>query len=109
MCPFMTQQSQNELTLLSRHSVATPLGNKLTHNSPGNACLPLSQLAEQLWTDPWPKSGIGTNELSPRKTVFKNLKHIQGKIGHGSSNLLYNLCMQGKATATSVATVLVTK
>ena len=75
MCTLMTQRNQNELPLQSRHSVATQLGNKLTHNSPGNACLPSSQLAEQLWADPWPKSGIGTNELSPLKTVFKNLKH----------------------------------
>ena len=36
-----------------RHSIGTRQGNELTCNLSGNACLQMSPLAKQLWTDPW--------------------------------------------------------
>ena len=43
---------------LSRHSVGTLSGNKLTRNLSGNTRSQSSQLAEPLWTNPGIKSGI---------------------------------------------------
>ena len=51
----MAQQSQSGLTMLSRHRVGTHQGSELTRNSSGNIRLQSSQLAQPLWTDPWPK------------------------------------------------------
>ena len=48
----LTQQSQSELTMLSRHSIGTYQGNELTHNSSGITGPQSSQLSEPLWTDP---------------------------------------------------------
>ena len=45
--------------------------NELTRNSSGNTRPQSSQLAEPLWTDPGPKSGIGVRELSPLKKQTK--------------------------------------
>ena len=42
-------------TVTSRQSVETHQGNELKCNSLGNARSQLSQLAQPLWTNPWPK------------------------------------------------------
>ena len=47
----LTQKNQSGLTMLSRHSVETYQGNKLTHNQSGMAQPHSSQLAEPLWTN----------------------------------------------------------
>ena len=49
--------------LLSRHSMGTLSGNKLTRNSSGNILSQSSQLDEPLWTDSGLKSGISVREL----------------------------------------------
>ena len=49
--------------MLSRDSVGTYQGIKLTHNLSGNDWQQSSQLAEPLWTDPGIKSGISVCEL----------------------------------------------
>ena len=49
--------------MLSRHSVGSYPGYKLTHSSSGNTQPQLSQLTEPLWTYPGLKSGIGMCEL----------------------------------------------
>ena len=50
-------------------------GNKLTSNSSGNALPQSSQLAEPLWTDSGPKSGISVHELT--STLNNNNKKAQ--------------------------------
>ena len=61
--------------MLSRLSVETHQGIKLTKNSSKNAFSLSSQLAEPLWTDPWhKKSGIGTQEL-----IFTEKKKAQAE------------------------------
>ena len=47
----LVQQNWSQLTVLSRHSVGTCEGNKLTCNLSVTACPLFSQLAEPLWTD----------------------------------------------------------
>ena len=59
---LMTRRSRSGLTMLSKHSVGTYQGNKLTCNSSG-ITPQMSQLAEPLWTDSGLKSGIGVREL----------------------------------------------
>ena len=59
----LTQRSRSGLTMLSRHSVGTYQGNKLTRTSSGKCQPQLSQLAEPLWTDPGAKNGISVREL----------------------------------------------
>ena len=49
--------------MLSRHSVGTYQGKKLTLNSSGIARLRLFQLTDPLWTDPGLKIGIGVRKL----------------------------------------------
>ena len=49
--------------MLSRHSVGTYQGNKLTRNSSGNARPQSSQLAKPLWNDPDLNTGISVREL----------------------------------------------
>ena len=51
----LTQQSRSGLTMLSRHGVRAYQGNEVTRNSSGNTLPQSSQLAEPLWTDPWPE------------------------------------------------------
>ena len=50
----MTKRSRCGLTMLSRYSVRTCQGKKLTRNSSGNVRPQSSQLTVPLWTDPWP-------------------------------------------------------
>ena len=47
----LVQQNWSQLTVLSRHSVGTCEGNKLTCNLSVTACPLFSQLAGPLWTD----------------------------------------------------------
>ena len=61
----LTQQSRSGLAMLSRHSVGTHQGNKLTCNLSGITQPQSSQLAKPLRTDPGLKSGIGVHELIP--------------------------------------------
>ena len=49
--------------MLSRHSVGSYPGYKLTHSSSGNTQPQLSQLSKPLWTDPALKSETGVREL----------------------------------------------
>ena len=48
------------------------LGNELTRTSSGNTRLQSSQLAEPLWTNPGPKSGISLRELIPFFSFFSS-------------------------------------
>ena len=57
------QNSQTELTMLSRHNVGTYHGHKPTRNLSGNIRPQSSQLDEPLWTDPGLKSGISVHKL----------------------------------------------
>ena len=59
----LIRRSRSGLTMLSRHSVGTCQGNKLTCSSSGNTQPQSSQLAEPLWTDPGIKSGICVRKL----------------------------------------------
>ena len=45
------------------YSEVTYQGNELTQNWSWNAPPRSSQLAESLWTDPGPESGIGVHEI----------------------------------------------
>ena len=63
-CTPLAQQSQRGLTMLSKHSVGTYQGNKLTHNSSGKTWPQSSQIAEPLWTDPGLTSGISVLKLT---------------------------------------------
>ena len=49
--------------MLSRHSVGTYQGNKLTRNESKNARPLSSQIAEPLWTDPGLKSETSVRVL----------------------------------------------
>ena len=49
--------------MLCSHSVGTSTGNEVARNSSGKTCPWSSQLAEPLWTQPGPKSGISADEL----------------------------------------------
>ena len=69
-----TQQSQNGLTMLSRHSVGTHQGNKLTYSSPGNTGPQSPQFAEPLWTDPWPE------RVELQRTSWSPLKKKKKKV-----------------------------
>ena len=57
--------------MLSRHSVGAYQGNELTHDLSGNAYFQ-SQFAEQLWTGPGLKSGMGMHELI---STWKKKRH----------------------------------
>ena len=59
----LTQQSWSGLTVLFRHSVGNHQGNKLTWKLAGSTHPQSCQLAESLWTDPWPIEWIGIHEL----------------------------------------------
>ena len=60
----VTQRSWSGLTMpLSGHSVGTYQGNEPTCNLLWHIQPQLSQLSEQLWTDPGLKSGISVREL----------------------------------------------
>ena len=59
-------------------------GNELTHSSSGNTRSQLSLLAEPLWTDPGPKSGISVRELI--STFKKKKKKTQA--GNDLPNIL---------------------
>ena len=59
----LTQQSRNGMTMLSRHSLGTLQGKRLTRNSPGTTQPRSSQLAKPLWTDSGLKCGTGVCEL----------------------------------------------
>ena len=59
----LTQRNRSGLTMLSRHSVRTCQGNKVTRNSSGKTRLQLSQLDEPLWTDSGLNSGTGVRKL----------------------------------------------
>ena len=49
--------------MLSKHSVGTCKGTRLTCNLSGKAHVKLSVLTELLWTDPCVKSGVGAHKL----------------------------------------------
>ena len=61
--------------MLSRHSVKTYQGHKLTCNMSGSTQPQLSQLAEPLWTDNGIKSGISVHKLI--STSKKKKKKMQ--------------------------------
>ena len=63
--------------MLSKHSVGTYQGNKLTCNSSGSTPPQSFQFAELLWTDPGPKSGISVHELI--STLTKRIKSAVGE------------------------------
>ena len=80
--PF-TQQCQNGLTMLSRHSMETCQGNKVTCNSSGNTWPQLSQLAEPLLTTPGIRSGISVHNLiSTNKKGEKKRKKRKKEMHH---------------------------
>ena len=81
--------------MLSRHSVETCYGNKLTPISSGNAQPQLSQLAESLWTKSGLKSGIGIHKLI---SSLKKKKGGGGQMGIESLNIFpQNTHMRGKS------------
>ena len=53
-------------------AVGTDKGNKLTCNSPGNACLQSSELAGPLWPDPGLQSEIGVCKPTSTKKKILN-------------------------------------
>ena len=60
-----------------------PSGNELTRNLSESIQLPLSQLAEPLWTDPGTKSGISVRELfSTLRQKKKKKKRRRGMFEH---------------------------
>ena len=59
--------------MLSRRSVGIHLGNELTCNTSRNTCPQSSQLAEPLWTDPWPMSESGACQMI-LTFFFKNMQ-----------------------------------
>ena len=59
-------------------------GNELVRNSSGNSRSQSSQLAEPLWTDPDPKSGISLRELISTKKKKKK----KAQAGNELSNML---------------------
>ena len=91
----MTQQSQSGLTLLSRHSVGTHQGNKLTYSSPGNTGPQSSQFAEPLWTDPWPE------RVELQHTSWSPLKKHTKKGASGVIDERSSLPYREKATTTT--------
>ena len=54
-------------------------GNELTHNLSGNTRPQLSQLAEELWTDPGIKNGISVRKLISTKKTNKQQKPTGGE------------------------------
>ena len=83
--------------MLSRHSVGSYQGNKLTSNSPWNIRPQSSQLAEPLWTDPDIKSGISVRELISTQKKKKRKKEAQA--GNEWSNILPKI-LASEETAT---------
>ena len=79
--------------MLSKHSVDTYQGSELTCNSSGNAHPLSSQLAEPLWTDPGPKSGIDACELI---SIYKEKKKKKTGKELFIKPSPQNPCMQGK-------------
>ena len=92
----LTQPSRSGLTVLSRHSVGTYQGNKLTRNPSGNTRLQSSKLAEPLWTDLGLKSVIGMCELI---STLKKKKKAQA--GNEPPNLPPKFLAAGKIATTS--------
>ena len=78
--------------MLSKHSVDTYQGSELTCNSSGNAHPLSSQLAEPLWTDPGPKSGITVCELI---STLKN-KYKKRRLGMNCLTFFQNPRTRGK-------------
>ena len=64
-------------------------GNDLTRSSSGNARTQSSQLAEPLWTDPWPK------RMALVRACRSSLKMIKARAGNDSSNFAHTPHMQG--------------
>ena len=78
-------RSRSGLTTLSRHSMGTYQGNELTRNSPGNARLRSSRLAEPGWRIPGLKK---KKERKKEKKKGNNLKRKRGIIRWISPSVL---------------------
>ena len=80
----LTQRSWRGLTMLSRRNVTTYQENELTGNSSGNTHpTDVSQFAEPLLTDTWPKQW---NSFA-RANLLLKIKSRKAQAGNKSSNL----------------------
>ena len=85
------KESGSALTMLSRHSVGIYQGNKLMHNSSGNAWPQLFQLTEPLWTDPGLKSWMGMCELICQTFPLSTCKREKSHHRCNSTDVLENI------------------
>ena len=86
---LLTQQSQSELTMLSRFGVRVYKRNELTHHTSGNTLPQSAQLAGPLWTDPGLKSGIVVHNSCKLFALKKKKMQVGIAIENLPPKLLY--------------------
>ena len=74
------------------------MGNELTRNTSGNTQSLSSQLAEPLWTDHGPESGINMPELI--STLKNEGEKKKAQAGNELSNILPKILARGEKVTT---------